>query len=268
MRTMPVALTAAGSDPGGGAGIQADLKTFFAHGVYGLSVLTAVTAQDTHRVYRSEPVAPSLVTAQLDAVLADIGADAMKTGMLANADIVTAVVEAVQRHGLAPRLVVDPVFLASSGDALIDVPGMERLIERLFPLAALVTPNVAEAAVLLGRALETVDDLEWAARQLVRLGPRAAVVTGGHLDGPAVDVLFDGEGLRHFSAPRIDTTSTHGTGCTFSAAVTAGLATGSDLTAAVAAAKRYVTEALRAATPLGSGRGPLAHDHARKAVAR
>lgn len=263
---MPVALTVAGSDPGGGAGIQADLKTFFAHGVYGLSVLTAVTAQDTLRVHRSDPVAPSLVTAQLDAVLADIGADAMKTGMLANADIVSAVIEAVERYSLAPRLVVDPVFLASSGDALIDVPGMERLIERLFPLAALVTPNVAEAAVLVGRALETVDDLEWAARQLVRLGPRAAVVTGGHLGGPAVDVLFDGGGIRRFSAPRIDTTSTHGTGCTFSAAVTAGLARGSDLAAAVAAAKRYVTEALRTATPLGSGRGPLAHDQGRAAA--
>lgn len=268
MRRVPVALTVAGSDPGGGAGIQADLKTFFAHGVYGLSALTAVTAQDTHRVYRVDPMAPSLVTAQLDAVLTDIGADAMKTGMLANADIVAAVVDAVQRYGLAPRLVVDPVLLASSGDALIDVPGMELVIERLFPLAALITPNVPEAAVLLGRALETVDDLEWAARQLVRLGPRAAVVTGGHLGGPAIDVLFDGESLHHFTAPRIDTTSTHGTGCTFSAAITARLAQGSDLAGAVADAKRYVTAALRAATPLGSGRGPLAHDHAQKAGAR
>ncbi|GAC1486100.1 MAG: bifunctional hydroxymethylpyrimidine kinase/phosphomethylpyrimidine kinase [Candidatus Limnocylindrales bacterium] len=268
MRTMPVALTVAGSDAGGGAGIQADLKTFFAHGVYGLSAVTAVTAQDTLRVHRSDPVASSLVTAQLEAVLADIGADAMKTGMLVNADIVRAVVEAVGRFDLGPRLVVDPVLLASSGDALIDVPGMETLIERLFPLAAVITPNIAEAAVLLGRALVTVDDLEWAARQLVRLGPKAAVVTGGHLDGPAVDGLYDGEQLHHVMGPRIDTTSTHGTGCTFSAAIAAHLALGSDLAPAVVAAKGYVTEAMRAAMPLGRGRGPLAHDHAPKAAIR
>jgi len=268
MRTMPVALTVAGSDPGGGAGIQADLKTLFAHGVYGLSVLTAVTAQDTHRVLRSDAVAPSLVTAQLDAVLADIGADAMKTGMLANADVVAAVVDAVERYSLGSRLVVDPVLLASSGEPLIDVPGMEALIDRLFPLAALVTPNVPEASVILGRALETVDDLEWAARQLVRLGPRAAVITGGHLDGPPVDVLFDGESVRHFNAARIETTSTHGTGCTFSAAIAARLALGGELAAAVGGAKKYVTEALRLATPLGSGHGPLAHGHSLRAAAR
>lgn len=265
---MPVALTVAGSDAGGGAGIQADLKTFFAHGVYGLSAVTAVTAQDTERIHRSDPVAASLVAAQLEAVLADVGADAMKTGMLANAGVVRAVIEAVTYFGMGPRLVVDPVLLASSGEALIDVPGMEAVIEGLFPLAAVITPNIAEAAVLLGRALVTVDDLEWAAKQLVRLGPKAAVVTGGHLDGPAVDVLYDGEWLHHFTNPRIVTTSTHGTGCTFSAAIASHLALGSDLVTAVGAAKGYVSEALRAATPLGRGRGPLAHDLGRPAIVR
>ena len=260
MRSVPVALTVAGSDPGGGAGVQADLKTFFALGVYGLSAVTAITVQDTVRVHRTEPLDPALVVAQIDVVLDDIGADAVKTGVLATAGIVVAVAAALRQREPG-ALVVDPVLIASSGDALMDAGGMEALLDRLFPLAAVVTPNVSEAAVMVGRSLESEDDLRWAAAHLLALGPRAAIVTGGDLDGDAVDVLADSDGVVVLRGARIATSSTHGTGCTFSAALAARLARGDPLEAAARAAKAYVSAALAAAPPLGHGRGPLGHDH-------
>jgi hydroxymethylpyrimidine/phosphomethylpyrimidine kinase len=261
VRSVPVVLTIAGSDSGGGAGIQADLKTFQALGVYGVSAVTAVTAQDTRRVLASAPVAPALVASQIDAVLSDIGADATKTGMLANAEIVRMVADRLRFHEVS-TLVVDPVLLSSAGDVLLDAGGMEALMEALLPLATVVTPNVSEAAVMVGRHLETEDDLEWAARQILALGPRAAIVTGGHLAGAPVDVLYDGEEAVRIRGERVATTSTHGTGCTYSAALAAFLARGWSLSRAARDARGYVVEALRAAMPLGGGRGPLAHDHA------
>ncbi len=261
MRSILAALTVAGSDPGGGAGVQADLKTFFALGVYGLSAVTAITVQDTVRVHRTEPLDPALVVAQIDAVLDDIGADAVKTGMLANGAIVRAVADALRRHDTR-ELVVDPVLIASSGDVLLEADGMEALVERLFPLASVVTPNVSEAAVLVGRALETEDDLRWAARQVLAFGPRAAIVTGGDLSGEPIDVLADSERTIVIRGERVTTSSTHGTGCTYSAAIAARLAHGDTLEAAARAAKAYVASALRAAVSVGHGRGPLAHDHA------
>lgn len=249
MRTTPVALTVAGSDSGGGAGIQADLRTFQALGVYGLSAVTAVTAQDTERVRAVQAIDPDVVAAQIDAVLTDIGADAAKTGMLANAGIVRAVAERLRIHA-PPHVVVDPVLISSGGDTLLDAAGMEALMDHLMPLATVVTPNLAEASVMVGRQLETEDDLAWAARRIVALGARAAVVTGGHLAGAPVDVLFDGHDVARYPGERVDATSTHGTGCMYSAAVAALLARGRPLGEAAREAKAYVAEALWRTVPL------------------
>jgi len=256
---MPVALTVAGSDPGGGAGVQADLKTFQAHGVYGLSALTAITVQDTVRVMRTVALDPGLVAEQIDAVLDDIGADAAKTGVLATGAIVRAVADALARHQVR-ALVVDPVLIASSGDVLMEADGMEALLDHLFPLAAVVTPNIAEAAVIVGRALETEDDLRWAARRLLTFGPRAAIVTCGDRDGLPADVFADAERTVLLAGERVATTSTHGTGCAFSAAIAARLARGDDALSAARGAKAFVAAALRAAPGLGHGRGPLGHE--------
>ncbi len=247
----PVALTIAGSDSGGGAGIQADLKTFTVLGVYGMSAITAITAQDTVGVRDALVLAPALVAGQIDAVVEDIGCDAAKTGMLGTAEVVAAVAERLAHHAV-PNVVVDPVMVAKSGDRLLDEDARVAVVERLLPVARIVTPNLPEAEELLGREIAAED----------ALGAGAAIVKGGHLrGGEAVDVLHDarmGETMR-FSSPRIDTRNTHGTGCTFSAAMAAFLARGYRLDAAVAWAKRFVTEAIRRGLPLGSGHGPTDH---------
>jgi hydroxymethylpyrimidine/phosphomethylpyrimidine kinase len=255
-----VALTIAGSDSGGGAGIQADLKTFAAHGVHGTSAVTAVTAQNSVSVVDYVALDPAMVVAQIDAVATDMSVAAVKTGMLANRGIVDAVASAVERLRL-PNLVVDPVMVAKGGDRLLDPSAERAYVERLFPLALVVTPNLMEAGALLGRALETLDDMRRAARDLKALGPSAALVKGGHLKGDAVDVLCDGEGLLELPAPRIDTRNTHGTGCTYSAAIAARLALGDSLRDAVRGAKQYVTEAIRHSYAVGRGHGPLGHFH-------
>ncbi len=253
---MRTALTIAGSDSGGGAGIQADLRTFTAHGVFGLSAITAITAQNTVTVTRVLPLPADMVTAQIDAVLDDFEVSAAKIGMLATADIAAAVADALDRHGLAP-VVLDPVMVAKGGARLLDDAAVAILRDRLLRRAAVVTPNVPEAEALTGRQIRAVDDLRSAAVRLVELGARAAVVKGGHLDGPAVDVFYDGQAFVTLSADRIDSRHTHGTGCTFSAALAARLAQGDALADAVRAAKAYVTRAIERAPGLGRGAGPL-----------
>jgi hydroxymethylpyrimidine/phosphomethylpyrimidine kinase len=256
---MRIALTIAGSDSGGGAGIQADLKTFHQFGVFGTSVITAVTAQNTLGVRAWEAVPVALATRQLDALADDLPPAAVKSGMLGSAALVEAVADGVSRHRL-PNYVLDPVMVATSGDRLLERDA-ERLIARLLvPLATLVTPNIDEAAVLTDSPVGTPDEMERAARALVRLGASAALVTGGHLRGDeVVDVLVTDEAARRFSRPRLDTTSTHGTGCTLSAAVAAGLALGRPLERAVADALDFVHRAIAAAPGLGRGHGPLNH---------
>jgi hydroxymethylpyrimidine/phosphomethylpyrimidine kinase len=253
---MKVALTIAGSDSSGGAGIQADLKTFAAHGVYGLSAITAVTAQNTTGVTDVAVMTPELVARQIDAVVSDIGTDATKTGMLATAAVIEVVADAIARHGLR-TLVVDPVMVATSGARLLDASAVDVLRRRLLPLATLVTPNMEEAAILTGMPVTTAADLARAAERLVALGARAALVKGGHLDGPAIDVLADNTMTIEVVAERVPSRHTHGTGCTLSAAIAARLALGDDLLAAVRAAKEYVTRAIARAPGLGRGRGPL-----------
>jgi hydroxymethylpyrimidine/phosphomethylpyrimidine kinase len=255
---MRTALTIAGSDSSGGAGIQADLKTFAAHGVFGLSALTAITAQNTLGVVRASGVDPDLVAAQIDAVAADLPIHATKIGMLANAGVIEAVAAAIERHRLT-NVVLDPVMIAKSGAALLDPAAVDALRARLLPLADVVTPNAPEAAALIGSTVTSIEDLRRAAAALVALGARAALVKGGHLAGPAVDVLWDGRTFTELTAARIETRHTHGTGCTLSSAIAARLALGDDLAAAVRAAKAYVTRAIAEAPALGHGHGPLQH---------
>jgi hydroxymethylpyrimidine/phosphomethylpyrimidine kinase len=254
-----VALTIAGSDSGGGAGIQADLKTFAAHGVYGTTALTAVTAQNTVAVTGMEEISPSLVGLQIDAVVSDIGIDAAKTGMLSSRPIIEVVAEKLEEHAIE-RVVVDPVMVAKSGARLLLPEAAEVLIERLLPLAYLVTPNLPEAETLVGFALDDTEAIERAGKRLVEMGARAALIKGGHGGGDeSVDVLFSAGRIRRYRAPRIATTSTHGTGCTFSAAIAAGLARGADLERAVEDAKLYLTAALARGIPIGRGHGPVDH---------
>jgi hydroxymethylpyrimidine/phosphomethylpyrimidine kinase len=256
--TIPRALTIAGSDSGGGAGIQADLKTFSAFRVYGASVLTAVTAQNSIGVHGIANLAPEFVARQLDAVLGDIGADAAKTGMLSTAAIIRAVADRLRAHRLA-RLVVDPVMVAKSGDPLLEPDAREALIEAILPLALVVTPNLPEAAALAGFPVADEQEMEAAARRIHALGPAWVLVKGGHLKGDPVDLLFDGHAVTRLTAERVPTPHTHGTGCTYSAAIAAGLARGAAVLAAVVEAKRYVTAAIRGGFPLGRGVGSLRH---------
>jgi hydroxymethylpyrimidine/phosphomethylpyrimidine kinase len=256
---MKVALTIAGSDSGGGAGVQADLRTFAAHRVHGASALTAVTAQNSVGVSAWVALEPAMVAAQIDAVATDMPVAATKTGMLATAAIVEAVAGAAARLALGP-LVVDPVMVAKSGDRLLDAAAERAYVERLFPRAALLTPNLHEAAALLGRPVEGLAGMRSAARDLAALGARAVLVKGGaRADG--IDVLFDGERLVEIPGPRVETDNVHGTGCTLSAAICARLARGEPLLDAVRGAKVYLVEALRRSYRVGRGRGPVDHLH-------
>ncbi len=259
--TPPVALTIAGSDSGGGAGIQADLKTFAALGVFGASAITAVTAQNTRGVVGFIALAPGFVDEQIGAVLDDLPVRAAKTGMLASTEIVTAVTERAAA-GELPNLVVDPVLVAASGDPL-SLGGVAEAYPKLFAHADVITPNLREAALLLGRPLSTVEDMAGAAEELAQTGARTVVVKGGHLTGSdeAVDVVWRDGAVHYLRAPWIDTGNNHGTGCTFASAVAARLAHGDDVGPALAAAKDYVTRAMTGASRwrLGSGHGPLDH---------
>ena len=256
---LPRALTIAGSDSGGGAGIQADLKTFCAFGVYGMSVLTAVTAQNTVGVQGVEPLTPAFIRLQFESVVSDLGVNALKTGMLGTADVVMAVAAMIARAGLT-NLVVDPVMVAKSGDHLLAADAVHALRTHLLPLALVITPNLPEAETLVGGPIRTRDEMHAAARRLHALGPRWVVVKGGHMGGATVtDLLYDGETFQSLDSPRIDTPHTHGTGCTFSAAMTARIAQGRTVPNAFAAAKRYTHAAIASAPGLGHGHGPLNH---------
>jgi hydroxymethylpyrimidine/phosphomethylpyrimidine kinase len=256
---MRTALTIAGSDSSAGAGIQADLKTFAAHGVYGTSAITAITAQNTLGVIEAEALSADLVTAQIEAVMADIGAHAAKTGMLANAAIVEAVAAAIEDLEI-PLVVVDPVMVAKSGHTLLDDEAVGAMKAELLSHAFVVTPNVPEAEVLAQREIHTEDDLRDAARRIHALGPRAVLIKGGHFPSADVmDLLYDGHRFTEFRAERVESTSTHGTGCTFAAALTAHLAIGRPLEEAIPLAQQYVAGAIRNAPGLGKGHGPLGH---------
>ena len=256
---MQIALTIAGSDSGGGAGIQADLKTFQHFGVFGTSVITAVTAQNTRNVRAVHLIPAEIVRAQLSAVAEDLYPAAVKTGMLGNAGLIREVAAGILAHHMV-RYVLDPVMAASSGDRLLDPEAEREVLGRLVPLALLVTPNLEEAAALTGSPVGNPGEMERAGQRLVEAGARAALVKGGHLPGDVlVDVLVTPDSVRHFSHPRIVTSSTHGTGCTLSAAITAGLALGKNVDEAVAAGIDYVRSAIAAAPALGSGKGPVCH---------
>jgi len=257
-RRIPVALTIAGSDSGGGAGIQADLKTFAALGVYGTSVLTAVTAQNTVEVTAIEELCPEMVAAQIEAVVTDIGVDAAKTGMLSSTDLIEVVAEEIRKHKLK-KLVVDPVMVSKGGAALLQPEAVDALVTELLPYALVVTPNWPEAERLVGHRIETKEEAEEACRKIAGMGPEIVVLKGGHREGKAVDTVYDGKKFTRLSAERVQTTSTHGTGCTFSAAITAGLAKGLAPLAAIKAAKRYLTLAIQKAYPIGHGHGPVNH---------
>jgi hydroxymethylpyrimidine/phosphomethylpyrimidine kinase len=260
MERVRTALTIAGSDSGGGAGIQADLKTFSALGVFGMSALTAITAQNTLGVTAVFELPPDIVAAQIDAVVTDIGVDAAKTGMIANSEIIRVVAAKVREHGIS-TLVVDPVMVATSGDRLLHEEAVEALRTQLLPLATVVTPNLPEAGVLIGRDVSSLDEMRDAARAIVGLGARSVMVKGGHLDGDAVDVFYDGQRFLELPARRIETTSTHGTGCTLASAIAALLAKGEPLEQAISQAKAYVTAAIERAYPIGHGHGPVHHFH-------
>jgi hydroxymethylpyrimidine/phosphomethylpyrimidine kinase len=256
------ALTIAGSDSGGGAGIQADLKTFEALGVFGTSAVTAITAQNTLGVNGVFELPPEFVALQIDAVLSDIGADAVKTGMLSSAPIIESVADRLVAHKVR-RLVIDPVMVAKSGDPLLAPEARLALVERLIPLALVVTPNLHEASVLTGADVRSVDDVFLAARAVHALGSTYVLIKGGHLDDEieAIDVLFDGQEYREYRAPRISTDNTHGTGCTYASAVAAELAKGADVPTAVGTAKEYLNDAIRsgAKRSIGGGYGPVDH---------
>src|SRR5437899_4114948 len=253
---LPVALTIAGSDSGGGAGIQADLKTFAALGVHGVSAITAITAQNTTGVTDILELPASLIREQIAVVVEDIGVHAAKTGMLSSAAIIATVADAVEHYQIR-NLIVDPVMVAKGGAKLLRDDAVAALIERLLPLAAVITPNLPEAEVLLGRSVQSLEERRRAARDLVAMGARAAVVKGGHAERDVIDVFFDGSQLVELAAERIDTPNTHGSGCVLSAAITAGIARGADPLDAVRKAKIFITQAIANSIEIGHGHGPV-----------
>lgn len=257
-------LSIAGSDSGGGAGIQADLKTMAALGCYGMTAITAITAQNTQGVSGIQAITPDMLAAQIKAVVTDIGVDAVKIGMLHDPEVVYVVARAIQEYQLT-RVVLDPVMVATSGDALIAAPTVAVLVKELFPLVSVITPNLDEAALLLNRPLRTRTDLDLAAKDLSAMGARAVLVKGGHLAGDQVtDVLLAEGELRNFSSPRIASRNTHGTGCTLSSAIACYLGMGQPLATAVDNARAYILKAIAAGANIhiGSGHGPLNHSFA------
>lgn len=252
---LAIALTIAGSDPSGGAGIQADLKTFHQFGVYGTAAITLLTVQNTRRVSRVEMIDPALVLEQVRAVLEDVPPNAAKTGALG----ATRMIQAVASLDLRCPLVVDPVMISKHGAPLMEADARESLIRDLLPKAFLATPNLHEAAAITGREVTDLDTMKRAADKIAALGARAVLIKGGHLEGDALDLLLDAGGFEQFRSPRVHTAHTHGTGCTYSAAITALLARGENLRDAVAAAKRFITEAIRTNPGIGGGSGPVNH---------
>ena len=255
---MKKALTIAGSDSGGGAGIQADLKTFAAHGVFGMSAVTAITAQNTLGVLAVQDILPEIIAKQIEAIFEDMGADAVKIGMVSQPETIRIIAAGLRKY--APQwVVVDPVMISKSGYHLLQPEAEVVLVEELLPLATVVTPNIPEAETILHRSIESLADMEAAARDIQALGPQNVLLKGGHRLNDATDILYDGRNFLHLEALRIPTKNTHGTGCTLSSAIAANLALGSTVRQAVVDAKRYITVAIKHALPIGKGVGPTHH---------
>ena len=255
---MKKVLTIAGSDCSGGAGVQADLKTFSAHGVFGMSVIVSVVAENTSRVIAIQNITPDMIEKQIDAVFEDIEVDAVKIGMLSSPECMNAVAAKLQEYK-PKNIVVDPVMYAKNGCPLMEPTAVDTLIKRIIPLADVLTPNIPEAEKIAGMQISTVDDMEVAAQRIHTMGCKAVVVKGGHAVGNALDVLYDGSRIYHFETARIDTKNTHGTGCTFSSAVASRLAKGASIEKAVELAKAYVTTAIEHSLAIGKGCGPTHH---------
>lgn len=252
------ALTIAGSDSSGGAGIQADIKTFAAFGVYGMSVVTAVTAQNTVGVNGVQAIPSDFVGLQFESILTDIGVDGIKTGMLQNTEIVITVTQKL-KDCHASLIVVDPVMVSTSGHILLESQAVDIMKQSLIPLANVVTPNISEAEILSSILIESMDDMKLAAKEIYRLGCQNVLIKGGHKEGKAIDLLYDGKQFFQFASERIQTKNTHGTGCTFSAAILANLVKGKNLTDSVAISKKYITAAIKSGPDIGKGYGPLSH---------
>lgn len=255
---MKKVLTIAGSDCSGGAGVQADLKTFSAHGVFGMSVIVSVVAENTFRVIDVEDVSPSMIEKQIDAVFEDMGADAVKVGMLSQPQCMKAVARKLKEYKPA-NVVIDPVMYAKNGYPLMNPDAADTLISEILPLADVLTPNIPEAERITGIKISSAEDMEHAAKRIYELGVKCPLVKGGHAIGDALDILYDSKQFLHFSSERIDTKNTHGTGCTFSSAIAANLALGLDLYEAVKKAKDYVTTAIKHSLDIGKGHGPTHH---------
>lgn len=255
---MKKVLSIAGSDCSGGAGIQADLKTFSAYGVFGMSVIVSVVAENTSRVTAIQDITPDMIGRQIDAVFEDIGADAVKVGMLSSPECMDAVAAKLKQYK-PENVVIDPVMYAKNGCPLMDLKAIDTLIEDMIPLADVLTPNIPEAEKITGMKILSFGDMEAAARRIYTMGAKTVVVKGGHGVGDAVDVLFDGKQICHFGTTRINTKNTHGTGCTFSSAIAAGLAKGMSVREAVEKAKSYITTAIEHSLSIGSGNGPIHH---------
>ena len=257
---VPRALTIAGSDSGGGAGIQADLKTFTALRVFGMSAITSVTAQNTNSVLGINNLSPEFIELQIDAVVKDIGVDAVKIGMLSTKEIINSVAAKIKEHSFI-NIVLDPVMIAKGGESLLNKDAEEVLVQELLPHAAVLTPNIPEAEVISGLRISSIEDMKTAAAKIITLGPENVLLKGGHLDksSDAIDVLYNGKEFFEFKSLRVDTKNTHGTGCTYSAAICAGLAKGLPVLDAVKEAKDYVTFAIQNSFDIGKGHGPLNH---------
>ncbi|NMB29993.1 MAG: bifunctional hydroxymethylpyrimidine kinase/phosphomethylpyrimidine kinase [Clostridiales bacterium] len=257
---MKKVLSVAGSDCSGGAGIQADLKTFSAHGVFGMTVITSVVAENTCRVIEFQDVRPDIIAKQIDAVFEDIPPDAVKVGMLSCRETMLTVAEKLREWG-AQNVVIDPVMYAKNGCELMDSSAIDTLIAEVIPLADVLTPNIPEAEKITGMTIQTRDDMIKAAHEIHKGGCKAVIIKGGHSDGDATDILFDGKEVYSYSSPRIDTKNTHGTGCTFSSSVAANLANGNTFDKSVGLAKDYITGAIEHSLPIGKGHGPTNHFH-------
>ena len=255
---MKTVLSIAGTDPTGGAGIQADLKTMSAHGVFAMSVIVSVVAENTARVISIEDISPKVIADQMDAVFEDIVPDAVKVGMLSTPACMQAVAQKLRQYQ-PPHVVIDPVMYAKNGAPLMNPDAVGALIEHVLPLATVLTPNIPEAECIAKMKIESVEDMEQAARKIHQMGCQNVLVKGGHAVGDALDVLFDGQSFSHFETACIDTKNTHGTGCTLSSAIACGLAAGKSLEDSVREAKAYITGALKAGLNLGQGSGPLDH---------
>ncbi|KUO65791.1 MAG: hydroxymethylpyrimidine/phosphomethylpyrimidine kinase [Gracilibacter sp. BRH_c7a] len=255
---MKKVLTIAGSDSCGGAGIQADLKTFAAHGVYGMSVITAVTAQNTRRVFAVQDISPEIIAKQIDVIFEDIEVDALKIGMVSVTQTINTIGQKLREHK-AKNIVLDPLMISKSGYTLLQDDAREALVKGLFPLASVVTPNIPEAEAITGKAIKNLQNMKEAAKMISSLGTSYVLIKGGHLEADAIDILFDGQIFYEYKATRVNTKHTHGTGCTLSSAIASNLAKGLEITQAVELSKKYITTAIKHSFSLGKGVGPTHH---------